>query len=157
MEIRRLLLDNKFIYGAYIIYIDDTLLGAASKELAWANHESYLARMKALGILINDKKTVPPCQELPFTGVVLNTKGAFIALTAERQAKLKKYISDFLAERSSGNGYVRLGVLDTLTGKLGNAAYVFNLGRSALAPLYEAKNEVIKPNLPYPPIARRFA
>jgi len=143
MEIRRLLMANGFITGAYLIYVDDSLLGSDTEAEAQTNFNSYLLRMRELGVIVNEGKTIPPCQELPFTGVTINTRQGFIALTADRQRKLAARIRTFLADVDR-NGCVKLGDVDQLTGKLMNAAFVFNRGRSALDPLYETKHNTLR-------------
>ena len=85
---------------------------------------------------------------------MIDTKRPSISLSKDRQAKLKAHVSAFL-QRTRATGVCTLGELDTLTGKLANAAYVLHGGRASLSPLYKARFAAIgldaMSDSPYPP------
>ena len=100
-----------------VIYIDDILLMAESRELALEQGSALIFLLQCLGFTINTEKTVrQPTQTIEFLGFTVNTMSMELSLPTEKLRKIRAE-----SRKLMGEGLVSAHTLSRLIGKM-NAA-----------------------------------
>ena len=104
-------------------YIDD-LGGADTPDKAWESFEDLGAMLKSLGILESEAKATPPCTEMVFLGICLNSVNQTLSISQDRVREIV-CLTDKWLQKSSAS----LKELQSLIGVLSFAASVVREGR----------------------------
>ena len=93
-----------------VVYIDDILLMAETKDKAREQADGLIFLLQCLGYTINIEKTVKePSQTIPFLGFTLDTRSMELSLPAEKIKKIRAESRRLLeAERITGRALSRL-------------------------------------------------
>lgn len=93
-----------------VVYIDDILLMAETKDKAREQADGLIFLLQCLGYTINIEKTVrEPSQTIPFLGFTLDTRSMELSLPAEKIKKIRAESRRLLeAERITGRALSRL-------------------------------------------------
>ena len=77
------------LYVRLIIFLDDILLMASSKEELTLVRDTLIYLLQNLGFLINRKKSVlEPCQNIQFLGMEVNSIKMTLTLPQEKEGKI---------------------------------------------------------------------
>ena len=84
-----------------IIYIDDMLIMADSKEEASQHLEVLVHLLEALGFIINQEKSLLcPVQEIEFLGLMVDSLALQLKLPVEKLWQIRKEATQLLASRA---------------------------------------------------------
>ena len=74
-----------------IIYIDDILIVARSKEEAIFSSDTTIFILENLGFTINlEKSVLTPCQQMEYLGVLIDSSSMTFKVPQEKMLKLRK-------------------------------------------------------------------
>jgi hypothetical protein len=138
-ELRQCLLAQGILSDcAVLVYIDDWLLLAPTREGLLRNMQQFEQTMQRLGFHLHPTKRAGPVQAIEYIGFILDLLAGQLSLTVERCDRIRARIQELLAHHERSQRWL-VSDVDSLTGKLSHAAYVVLGGRVALAPIYAAR------------------
>lgn len=126
-------------------YLDDFLLISRTQEEAWQHLAAAGSIIAALGLVVNDSKTVPPTQEVTYLGVGINSITRTLACTRERVEELLQLAATF-AHRDTSNRRQ----LQSLLGKLSFASQVLVGARPFLRSIIDLAHSTPRDHTPIP-------
>ena len=121
-----------------VVYIDDWLMTAQSKEECDRSMALFESEMTRMGWIIKASKTIRSCQAIDFTGVCFDSVTGYAAVTEKKRLKALKRVEAILI-----NGQVVVKEAESLIGFLCHVSELVKGGRVAYRPLMEAKDEII--------------
>lgn len=95
------------------VYIDDFLLGAATKEKLEEGVKEVKGFFAELGVVISEKKEIKPAQEVEFIGFVWNSARKTVGVTKEKRKEYRRAVKNLLRHAQSRSTWKRI------IGKLG--------------------------------------
>ena len=114
-------------YPDTVVYLDDWLVIAPSKEACLETMNVLLKLLRELGFSISYKKVVMPAVKLTFLGIEIDSQAMLLTLPEDKAQELQDLVVHF-----SGKRHASLRQLQTLAGKLNWAAQVVCGGRPFL-------------------------
>jgi len=114
-------------YGNMIVYLDDFLVVAETKELCMKIQNVLIRLLRSLGFAIAWDKVEGPSTTLTFLGVELDSVGNELRLPAGKLAEFRDFINE-----TAGLKRITLKRLQMLAGKLNWASSVVRGGRTYL-------------------------
>ena len=132
-SIRRIM--GRMGYSNVVVYLDDFLIIARSKEECEKAYQALMSLLIELGFSINYNKVVPPCQRLVFLGIEIDSVSLSCSLPLGKLNDLKIVVNNFLSLSSASKKQ-----LQTLAGKLNWACRVVYGGRTFLRRLLDLMN-----------------
>ena len=123
-----------------IVYLDDFLVIAPTKEECESAYQVLLQLLQDLGFTISLKKLVPPTQCLTFLGVQLDTVTGEMALPLKKLMEFQSIIQEFQFKRRATKQQ-----LQRLAGKLNWACRVVFGGRTFLRRVIDQVNSLTNP------------
>ena len=124
-------------FKGIVVYLDDFLIVSQSRaecELAFTTLRELLLD---LGFQISPSKVVPPCQQLTFLGIVLDTCAMELSLPQNKLDETKLLIGTFLNRKRASKRQ-----LQQLAGKLNWACRVVHGGRTFLRRILDSMNSL---------------
>jgi len=104
--------------GRIIVFLDDILLIASTKEDLIGLRDTLIFLLQQLGFMINLKKSVlSPCQQIEFLGVDIDTQTMMLSLPKEKVIRMKTQCVSLLEKEK-----VSLREVTQLVGRLSSAA-----------------------------------
>ena len=86
-------------YPLIIVYLDDFLVIGRTQHGCQAAFDTLRSLLVSLGFTISPSKLVPPCQNLVFLGVEIDTSTLTLSLPAKKLGDLKDILLSFRSER----------------------------------------------------------
>lgn len=127
-------------FSATIVYLDDFLVSARSREECDLAYTTLLSLLRSLGFQIAWNKVVDPCQRLIFLGITIDTVRGTVSIDSDRVAKLDRALSLFISRKRASRRQ-----LEQLAGKLNWAAYVIPWGRTHIRTIFNVIGSLKKP------------
>ena len=127
-------------YRAIVVYLDDFLVIGATWQECQEVFECLLQLLNNLGFEINQKKAVPPTQQLVFLGILIDTISQTLSLPEDKLVKLRSVVKEFLQRHKSSKRQ-----LQSLAGKLNWACKAVYGGRTFLWRILDAMNTLVSP------------
>lgn len=118
-------------FNSIIVYLDDFLVIGSSYAECLIAYKTLMSLLRSLGLSINYRKLVEPCQKLVFLGIEINTVVGSIALESTKARNFLQLIDSLLTRRR-----ISRKELEKVTGKLSWASVVIPWGRLHIRPLY---------------------
>ena len=85
-----------------IIYLDDMLILSHAIREAHMSQDTVIYLLQNLGFIVNVKKSIlPPCQEIEFLGMEIDSVKMTLSLTPEKVQKVVKTSQDLLKSHSA--------------------------------------------------------
>lgn len=119
-----------------IVYLDDFLLIADSKELCQSSLDRMLAEFAELGVIVNHKKTILPAQVCRFLGLDIDSVRMQILVPDYKLARIKKELTDFRAHYSASSS-TPLRDLLALVGRLSHVSRAVRSSRTFLRRMWD--------------------
>ncbi len=131
------MLQRKNINASVVVYLDDFLVLAASFEECLQALNILIALLRRLGLNINWKKVVDPCQQMVFLGVELDSLEMCMRLPWHKLVLLRETLTNFSKLKRASKRQMQ-----SLAGKLNWAAAVVHGGRVFLRRLLNDMNSL---------------
>lgn len=111
------------------VYIDDYCGVAATQEEADRKMRRLIELLEELGLPVNWKpgKVIPPCRQIKFLGVLLDSEKMMASIPEEKLLKIKREVKEFL-----GKSKATVREVQRLVGRLNFACKVVRGGRTFL-------------------------
>ena len=123
-----------------IVYLDDFLVIGRTEEECQLAYDTLCTLLISLGFQLSTSKLVPPCQQLVFLGVLLNTITCTLSLPTQKLLELKDILCTFSQRRRASKRQ-----LQQLAGRLNWACKVVYGGRTFLRRILDLMNTLHKP------------
>jgi hypothetical protein len=137
IEMRKLLMRLGLTEDS-VVYIDDWLMTAQSKEECDRNMELFITEMTRMGWIIKASKTIASCQVIDFTGVCINSITGYASVTERKRLKALGRVDAILRADK-----VVVKEAESLIGFLCHISELVKGGRLAYRPLMEAKDKIL--------------
>ncbi|XP_053390038.1 uncharacterized protein LOC128552969, partial [Mercenaria mercenaria] len=118
-------------FNCIIVYLDDFLVIGNDYSECLLAYQTLLLLLRSLGLSINYKKLVDPCQQIVFLGIEINTVSGTISLESVKAWNYFQQIDSCLSKRRLSRKE-----LEKLTGKLAWASIVIPWDRVHVRPFY---------------------
>ena len=124
-----------------INYLDDLLIMSKTKTQNWLDLDLTINLLTSLGFMINWDKVCPPCQDITFLGIQVNSLNRTLSLPPPKLTKLKDLIHSWqLKKRCSKKELL------SLLGRLNWACRVVRGGRTFLRRLIDLAKKLKQNN-----------
>ena len=137
VELRQVLV-RRGLTTATIVYIDDWLIVDPTKLGCEVNLAFFQHEMRQMNWKIKDSKTILPCQQIEFTGVIIDSLEGSVQVTEAKRVKALSRIAIILDQQK-----VSIREAESLIGFLCHISEVVKGGRVAYRPLMEAKDAIV--------------
>ena len=117
-------------FNSVIVYLDDFLVIAPTREACQLSFFTLLERLQDLGFSISWNKVIEPTQKLVFLGVELDTQHCQLTLPKQKLTELQSLVTSFLSKRRANKKQ-----LQPLAGKLDWACCVTDLRYDEFSPV----------------------
>ena len=124
-----------------VSYLDDFMLGSASKETGQGNLEKFLGMCSEIGLPMSAKKTFQPEQVMTFLGFEIDTCKREIRLPDDKIQKCREEIDQLVGRKKT-----RLRYLQSVIGLLNFACQVILPGRAFLRRLIDVTRGIQLPH-----------
>ena len=124
-------------FQGVVVYLDDFLIVSPSQEECELAFTTLRELLLDLGFQISPSKVVPPCQQLTFLGIVLDTRAMELSLPQSKLDETRVLINTFLARKRASKRQ-----LQQLAGKLNWACRVVHGGRTFLRRILDSLNSL---------------
>lgn len=128
-------------FNSVIVYLDDFLVIAPTREACQLSFFTLLERLQDLGFSISWNKVIEPTQKLVFLGVELDTQHCQLTLPKQKLTELQSLVTSFLSKRRANKKQ-----LQQLAGKLDWACCVVYGGRTFLRQILDMMNSLQSPS-----------
>ena len=141
-SVRRMMLRKGF--PGVVVYLDDFLVVAPTKAECELAFTTLCTLLTDLGFQISPTKVVPPCQQLTFLGIVIDTCAMELSLPQDKLRETKQLIDCFAIRKRASKLQ-----LQQLAGKLNWACRVVHGGRTFLRRIIDCMNKLLSNNAKY--------
>ena len=122
-------------------YLDDFICCAKDKTTCTMAFNALITLLRQLGLRINWKKVVDPCQCLTYLGLEIDTVKGTLRLDQQKAIHIKQVIMDCMNKKRLSKRQ-----LQSLAGKLNWAAQVHPWGRAFMASFFKSIGLLVKPH-----------
>ena len=127
-------------YEDTIVYLDDWLIIAPTKDKCREIMMVLLKLLRALGFSISYNKVIPPTTVLTFLGIQLDSENMLLTLPADKVADLKDLLQSYSKKK-----HASLKHLQSLAGRLNWASQVTRGGRTFLRRILNLTSNLQQP------------
>lgn len=122
-------------------YLDDFICCAEDKLSCTLAFNSLIALLRQLGLRINWKKVVDPCQCLTYLGLEIDTVKGTLKLDKQKAIHIQEDLNEYLTKKRLSKRQ-----LQSLAGKLNWAAHVHPWGKAFMASFFHSIGLLVKPH-----------
>ena len=141
-SVQRMMLRRGFL--GIVVYLDDFLIVGRTREECQQAFDTLFQLLLDLGFQVSPTKLVPPCQQLTFLGVQINTVTLELALPPKKLEETKEVIASFVNRKRATKRQ-----LQQLAGKLNWACRVVCGGRTFLRRILNCMNAMLSNRAKY--------
>ena len=141
-SVRRMMLRLGFL--GIVVYLDDFLIVDRTREECQQASDALFQLLLDLGFQVSPTKLVPPCQQLTFLGVQINTVTLELSLPQKKLEEMKAVVASFVNHKRATKRQ-----LQQLAGKLNWACRVVYGGRTFLCRILNCMNAMLSNRAKY--------
>lgn len=119
-----------------VFITDDIFVCGATQEECQANLDKTIAIVQSLGWKLQFDKILPPAQQMPFVGILIDTVTQRLSIPQDKLDNYARTVRHIMEDNASGRLLAR--DLESLIGKLGWVSEVMIAGKARIRPLRDA-------------------